>query len=61
MRMLCRTYFSRLDLLSRIPDDLEKLFEFSESENMLNEDNAGMLWTGEEEEDEGGVNYGGQA
>ena len=42
IRMECRKHFAQMDLLSRIPDDLEKLFRFS-SEEKENASGAGNL------------------
>lgn len=58
-RVLCRRYFAAIDLLSRIPQDLNTLFR-SEPEGQQNAESVGDLWDKDDETLRGGRNFAGE-
>ncbi len=59
VRVLCRTYFSRIRLLERIPIDLAYILKHTDTETKENNNTVGTLWDTENETVAGGKNYAG--
>ena len=58
VRIRCREYFSLIDLLSKIPNDLAFLFEDNQIETQTIYLSPGRLWDDEQQNVSGGINYG---
>lgn len=57
VRILCRNYFSNINLLTRIPEDIAFVLESKESDVQDNGEKVGELWNDDGDTAEGGKNY----